>query len=88
MRRVNSHSDSQRIHTIRFVRRCRRGSDPLVLLFVFNTLGNAGVPSLILSTIANFVHRAGASISQLSDVSGLGRKTVTAIVSSEARLHD
>jgi endonuclease III len=33
-------------------------------------------------------HRSGASIRQLADVSGLGRKTVTAIVSSEARLHD
>jgi hypothetical protein len=32
--------------------------------------------------------RAGASIRQLADVSGLGRKTVTAIVSSKARLHD
>jgi hypothetical protein len=30
-------------------------------------------------------HRAGASIHQLADVSGLGRKTVTAIVSSDAR---
>jgi hypothetical protein len=28
-------------------------------------------------------HRAGASIRQLAEVSGLGRKTVTAIVSSE-----
>ena len=33
-------------------------------------------------------HRAGASIRQLADVSGLGRKTVTAIVSSHANLHD
>ena len=33
-------------------------------------------------------HRAGASIRQLSDVSGLGRKTVTAIVSSGARSND
>ncbi len=33
-------------------------------------------------------HRAGASIRQLADVSGLGRKTVTAIVSSKARLQD
>jgi hypothetical protein len=33
-------------------------------------------------------HRAGASIRQLSEVSGLGRKTVTAIVSSEARSHE
>jgi hypothetical protein len=33
-------------------------------------------------------HRAGASIRQLADVSGLGRKTVTAIVSSDAGSHD
>ena len=33
-------------------------------------------------------HRAGASIRQLADVSGLGRKTVTAIVSSDSRSHD
>ncbi len=33
-------------------------------------------------------HRAGASIRQLADVSGLVRKTVRAIVSSESRLHD
>lgn len=33
-------------------------------------------------------HRAGASVRQLSEVSGLGRKTVTAIVSSEAGLKD
>ena len=30
-------------------------------------------------------HRAGVSIRQLADVSGLGRKTVTAIVSPNAR---
>jgi len=29
-------------------------------------------------------HRAGASIRQLAEVSGLGRKTVTAIVESDA----
>jgi hypothetical protein len=33
-------------------------------------------------------YRAGASIRQLADVSGLGRKTVTAIVSAEALLRD
>jgi hypothetical protein len=30
-------------------------------------------------------HRAGASIRQLAEVSGLGRKTVTAIVATEPR---
>jgi hypothetical protein len=33
-------------------------------------------------------YRAGASIRHLAEVSGLGRKTVTAIVSSDPRLHD
>jgi hypothetical protein len=33
-------------------------------------------------------HRAGASIRQLAEVSGLGRKTVTAIVSSETSAPD
>jgi hypothetical protein len=33
-------------------------------------------------------YRVGASIRQLAEVSGLGRKTVSAIVSSEARMHD
>ena len=33
-------------------------------------------------------HRAGASIRQIADASGLGRKTVTAIVSSEEQLRD
>jgi hypothetical protein len=33
-------------------------------------------------------HRAGASIRQLAEVSGLGRKTVTGIVSSSGRLRD
>jgi hypothetical protein len=33
-------------------------------------------------------HRAGVSIRQLADVSGLGRKAVTAIVSSNAAMQD
>ena len=33
-------------------------------------------------------HRAGASIRQLAEVSGLGRKTVTAIVSSPTPVED
>ncbi|MGB9111504.1 MAG: hypothetical protein WCF24_02125 [Acidimicrobiales bacterium] len=32
-------------------------------------------------------HRAGASIRRLADVSGLGRKAITAIVSSSTRSH-
>jgi hypothetical protein len=33
-------------------------------------------------------HRSGASIRQLAEVSGLGRKAVTAVVSSDARVQD
>lgn len=33
-------------------------------------------------------HKSGASIRQLADVSGLGRKTVTAIVTSEGATPD
>ncbi len=33
-------------------------------------------------------HRAGASLRQLAEVSGLGRKTVTAIVSADRRVSD
>lgn len=33
-------------------------------------------------------HRAGASVRQLAEVSGLGRKTVTAIVTSRAAASD
>jgi hypothetical protein len=32
-------------------------------------------------------HRTGASLRQLADVSGLGRKTVTAIVASDSDAH-
>ena len=40
--------------------------------------------SLIRDDMIRVAHRAGASIRQLADVSGLGRKTVTAIVSAQA----
>jgi hypothetical protein len=33
-------------------------------------------------------HKSGASIRQLADVSGLGRKTVTAIVASKGATSD
>jgi hypothetical protein len=37
----------------------------------------------IRDNMIRVAHRAGASIRQLAEVSGLGRKTVTVIVSSE-----
>ncbi|HEY3845019.1 MAG TPA: hypothetical protein VGL48_17370 [Acidimicrobiales bacterium] len=37
----------------------------------------------ILDDMIRVAHRAGASIRQLAEVSGLGRKAVTAIISSD-----
>jgi hypothetical protein len=37
----------------------------------------------ILDDMIRVAHRAGASIRQLADVSGLGRKAVTAVVASD-----
>ena len=42
----------------------------------------------IRDNMIRVAHRTGASIRQLAEVSGLGRKTVTAIVSSKEALHD
>jgi hypothetical protein len=48
----------------------------------------AAKESRIRDDMIRVAHRAGASIRQLANVSGLGRKTVTAIVSSDARFKD
>jgi hypothetical protein len=42
----------------------------------------------IRNDMIRVAHRAGASIRQLAEVSGLGRKTVTAIISADMRLQD
>jgi len=42
----------------------------------------------IRDDMIRLAHRAGASIRQLAHVSGLGRKAVTAIMSSDGGLHD
>jgi hypothetical protein len=44
--------------------------------------------SRIRDDMIRVAHRAGASIRQLAEVSGLGRKTVTAIVFSNVRQPD
>jgi len=48
----------------------------------------AAKESRIRDDMIRVAHRSGASIRQLADVSGLGRKTVTAIVSSGKRAPD
>jgi hypothetical protein len=44
--------------------------------------------SCIRDDMIRVAHRTGASIRQLAEVSGLGRKTITAIISSEASTPD
>ena len=48
----------------------------------------AAKEALIRDDMIRVAHRAGASIRLLAEVSGLGRKAVTAIVSSSARTRD
>jgi hypothetical protein len=48
----------------------------------------AAKESAIRDDMIRVAHRAGASIRQLAEVSGLGRKTVTAVVSTDMRLQD
>jgi hypothetical protein len=45
----------------------------------------AAKEALIRDDMIRVAHRAGVSIRQLAEVSGLGRKTVTAIVSSDGQ---
>jgi len=47
-----------------------------------------GKEARIRDDMIRVAHRAGASIRQLSEVSGLGRKTVTAIVASTIASRD
>jgi hypothetical protein len=48
----------------------------------------AAKESRIRDDMIRVAHRTGASIRQIADVSGLGRKTVTAIVTSAEPLRD
>ena len=47
----------------------------------------AAKETAIRDDMIRVAHRAGASVRQLADVAGLGRKTVTAIVAVEALRH-
>jgi hypothetical protein len=64
------------------------GETGAALVVVGLSAVRAAKEARIRDDMIRVAHRAGASIRQLADVSGLGRKTVTAIVSSKARLRD
>ena len=63
-----------------------KGEAGAALVVVGLSAERAAKESRLRDDMIRVAHRAGASIRQLADVSGLGRKTVTAIVSSKARL--
>jgi len=69
-----------------------RGADEgevgAALVVVGLSAQRAAKESRIRDDMIRVAHRAGASIRQLADVSGLGRKTVTAIVSHDAGISD
>ena len=64
------------------------GEAGAALVVVGLSAARAAKESVFRDDMIRVAHRAGASIRQLADVSGLGRKAVTAIVSSDATVHD
>jgi hypothetical protein len=85
-----SYSDSEVIAATAAMDKYRRGEEgeaASALVVVGLSAERAAKEAGIRDDMIRVAHRAGASIRQLADVSGLGRKTVTAIVSSEAQLH-
>lgn len=63
----------------------REGEVGAALVVAGLSAERAAKESRIRDDMIRVAHRSGASIRQLAEVSGLGRKTVTAIVSSSAR---
>jgi hypothetical protein len=66
----------------------KEGEAGAALVVVGLSAARAAKESGFRDDMIRVAHRAGVSIRQLADVSGLGRKAVTAIVTSEARLRD
>ena len=64
------------------------GEAGAALVVVGLSAARAAKESGIRDDMIRVAHRAGVSIRQLAETSGLGRKTVTAIVSSNPRLRD
>jgi hypothetical protein len=64
------------------------GEAGAALVVVGLSAARAAKESEFRDDMIRVAHRAGVSIRQLADVSGLGRKAITVIVSSNARLQD
>lgn len=65
-----------------------KGEAGAALVVVGLSAERAAKEARIRDDMIRVAHRAGASIRELADVSGLGRKAVTALVSSDAPRHD
>ncbi len=64
------------------------GEAGAALVVVGLSAARASKESEFRDDMIRVAHRAGVSIRQLADVSGLGRKAVTAIVASNAEVQD
>jgi hypothetical protein len=64
------------------------GETGIALVVVGLSAERAAKEACIRDDMIRVAHRAGASIRQLAEVSGLGRKAVTAVVSTDERLTD
>ena len=64
----------------------QEGEVGAALVVVGLTAERAAKEARIRDDMIRVAHRAGASLRQIAEISGLGRRTVTAIVSGEDRL--
>ena len=64
------------------------GESGAALVVVGLSAARAAKESEFRDDMIRVAHRTGVSIRQLADVSGLGRKTVTAIVTSDGATQD
>jgi hypothetical protein len=69
-------------------RGAEEGETGTALVVVGLSAERAAKEAGIRDDMIRVAHRAGASVRQLAEVSGLGRKAVTAIVSSDERLRE
>lgn len=86
-----SYSEDEVTAAIRAVDKYRgaeEGEIGAALAVVGLSAERASKESRIRDEMIRVAHRSGASIRQLSEVSGLGRKTITLILSPERRLPD
>jgi len=86
-----SYTDAQVSAATAAMDKYRGGDDGEVgaaLVVVGLSAERAAKEAQIRDDMIRVAHRAGASLRQLADVSGLGRKAVTAIVSTDASTGD